>query len=103
MVKPKDIARAVADFADELLADDRTEFTFEEAEALAEECGLSIATPIIRALKDAGFTMEPREIPKPVRGFTSNNHDRWIACPTHGGAAYSQMMIQKYGSKDLPF
>jgi hypothetical protein len=103
MARPRSVASVVESFLQELMDDERTHFAFEEAEAAAFEGGLSVATPLIRAAVDMGFQMLPREPEKHVRGFTSNSHDRWSAYPSHGGAAYSQIMIQKYGSKDTPF
>ena len=85
---------SVESFADFLLADDRTEFTFDEAVALSEALGQSVPVYVIRGLKALGFTMEPREIPKEVRGFNSNSHDRWSgkgSCPTHGGSGHEQI------------
>ena len=78
-------------FGEELLDNDRTEFTYSEAEVWAEELGLSTAAPVIRALKEYGFTMTPREPEKKVRGFHANNHDRWIASPSFGGSGWEQI------------
>ena len=81
-------------FGEALLDDERTEFTFEEAEELAEALGLSVATSVIVALKDYGFTMAERVPKKEVRGFHANNHDRWYgkgSCRTHGGSGWEQI------------
>jgi hypothetical protein len=77
-------------FGEELLDNDRTSFTYQEAEVLAEklEC---LPSAVIKALKDFGFTMETREPEKKVRGFRSNNNDRWSAYPSHGGSGHEQI------------
>ncbi len=85
---------SVEAFGEFLLDDDRTEFTFEEAEELAWALGFSVSTPVIVALKDYGFTMATRESERQVRGFHANNHDRWYgkgSCPTHGGSGWEQI------------
>jgi hypothetical protein len=86
--------RSIEAFGDFLLADDRTEFTFDEACALAKALGQPAPVYVIRGLKALGFTMQPREVPKHVRGFQSNSHDRWSgpgSCPTHGGSGWEQI------------
>lgn len=86
--------RSVEAFAEYLLDDERTEFTFEEATELAGALGLSVATPVIRDLKTYGFSMTPRQPERQVRGFHANNHDRWYgpgACRTHGGSGWEQI------------
>ena len=80
-------------FAEWLLDDDRERFTFEEASKLSDalECHPS---KVIRGLKAYGFTMEPREPERRVRGFQSNSHDRWYgpgSSPTHGGSGWEQI------------
>lgn len=96
------LAALVAAFAEELIGNDRTEFTFQEALDLAEESGLSVATAAIRALQDWGFRMQARQPPKAVRGFQTSSNDRFYGPGSdkmHGGAAYDSMMIQMYGMK----
>lgn len=90
-MKPSPEMTSIESFGDFLLADDRTEFTFNEAVALAEALGQSVPVYVIKGLKALGFTMEPREVPKHVRGFTSNSHDRWSAYPSHGGSGWQQI------------
>jgi hypothetical protein len=85
---------SVEAFAESLLDDERTEFTFEEALELATALGLSVATPVIRALKEYGFRMEERQPERRVRGFRTNSHDRWTgpgSCATHGGSGWEQI------------
>jgi len=85
---------SVEAFAESLLDDERTEFTFEEATELAIALGFSVATPVIRALKEYGFRMAERQPERQVRGFHANNHDRWYgkgSCPTHGGSGWEQI------------
>lgn len=83
--------KSVEAFGDFLLADDRTEFTFDEACTLAETLGQSVPVYVIRGLKALGFTMKPREVYKHIRGFTTNSHDRWSAYPNHGGSGWQQI------------
>lgn len=81
-------------FVQWLLDNDRDEFSFEEAEQLAKALGHSTATLAIRALKDYGLRMMPRQAPKRVRGFTTSSHDRWYgpgASPMHGGSGWEQI------------
>lgn len=86
--------QSVEAFGESILDDDRTEFTFEEAEGLAEALECSTTT-VIQALKeDYGFTMAPRVPEKRVRGFRANSHDRWHgpgSCRTHGGSGWEQI------------
>ena len=85
---------SVEAFAEYLLDDDRTEFTFDEAEGLAGALGFSVAAPVIRELKGYGFAMAAREPERQVRGFRANSHDRWFgpgACRTHGGSGWEQI------------
>jgi hypothetical protein len=83
--------QSVEAFGESLLDDGRTEFTYEEADTLAEALGLSIAAPVIAALKGYGFTMAERLPEKRIRGFHTNNHDRFQACPMHGGSGWEQI------------
>jgi hypothetical protein len=92
--------RSTEDFATELVDDDRTSFTFEEADSLAEDLKVTTAK-VIRDLKAYGLTYEGRLAEKRVRGFTSNPHDRWFgpgSSPTHGGSGYEQ--IAGFGGRE---
>lgn len=85
---------SVEAFAAYLLDDEREEFTFKEAEELAEALGQSVASYVIRELKSYGFTMTPRAIPRRVRGFRTSSHDRWFgpgSSKTHGGSGHEQI------------
>lgn len=91
---PEKVKSALEAFRDELLDDDRTEFTFGEAEKLAHELRFSTAAEVIRGLKALGLTMKERVPVKEVRGFNSNSHDRWYgkgSCKTHGGSGWEQV------------
>jgi hypothetical protein len=86
--------QSIENFVEHLLEDERSYFTFEEAVELAEALGLPVPVYVIRELKSYGLTMVPREPYKEVRGFRSNNHDRWYgkgSCPTHGGSGWEQI------------
>ena len=90
---PKVVAEALDLFRDELLEDDRTSFTFAEAEKLAGELGFSVASVVIQGLKARGFTMVERQPDRQVRGFRSNNHNRYCdpTNKTHGGSGWEQI------------
>lgn len=84
----------VAAFGEELLDNDRTSFTYEEADALAVGLGYSVPTMVIRALKAYGFEQRTREIPKRVRGFQTSSQDRYFgpgAERMHGGSGWEQI------------
>lgn len=71
----------------ELEGDERTVFTFAEAQKWAAEYGFSEErpAPIIQGLKARKMKMTERLPPRRVRTIGSNPHDRWQACPSHGG------------------
>ena len=70
--------------------DDRTSFTFTEADELAKTLQVSTAK-VIRDLKAYGLTYCGRPNEKSVRGFTSNSHDRWSGNPCSGGSGWEQV------------
>lgn len=81
--------RYINEFLEELIDDDRTSFTFDEAETVAIKTRCNTAY-VINKLKSLGVEYDGRPVPKRVRGFGSNSHDRWSgpgSSPTHGGAA----------------
>lgn len=81
-------------FATFLLDEDRTTFTFAEAEELAEALGLSVATPVIRGLKEYGLKMEERGTARRVRGCKTSPNDRYFgpgAERMHGGTGYENI------------
>jgi len=102
-IKPEYVSMET--FVQFLTDDDRTVFTHEDLQELAVH--LQICRSKIRSeLEGYGLKLGVREIPKRVRGFTTSSNDRWFgpgSSKTHGGAAYTGMMIKKYGSKDTPF
>lgn len=77
-------------FAQFLLDEERTSFTWNEADTISKGLGV-IPSVVINGLKGFGFTYEGRPIPKHVRGFTSNSHDRWQVCRSHGGSGWEQI------------
>lgn len=90
---------SVETFVEYCIADETETFSHEDVTAL----NFQTSTParIIKlALESYGLKLAKREPVRRVRGFQSNPHDRFSACPMHGGAAYSGLMIAKYGSKD---
>lgn len=90
---PKAVKEALDLFVVELEEDGRTSFTFQEAEALADELGFSTAVEVIAGLRGRGLAMDERKPAKRVRGFTANSHDRYCdpANKTHGGSGYEQI------------
>lgn len=77
-----------ADFdrlAQDVRDNDGTTFTFAEATAWGKELGNTHQSIVIRELVSRGLTMTERQPPKVVAGYTRNPHDRWQACPSHGG------------------
>ncbi len=85
---------SVEAFVQYLLDEEREEFTYEEAAALAESLGHSTPTLEIRALKGYGLSMQPRESARRVRGVHTSSHDRWNgpgSSPTHGGSGNEQI------------
>jgi hypothetical protein len=84
----------ITEFVDFLLGDERTSFTFAEAEELAADLGYSLPTAVIHALKAAGLDMEERGVARRIRTISSNSNDRWYgpgSCPTHGGSGWEQI------------
>lgn len=84
---------SVEAFVEYLLADERNSFTYEEAVELATALGVHEFVTI-RSLKDYGLAYEGRQVPKQVRGFHANNHDRWSgpgSSATHGGSGWEQI------------
>ncbi len=85
---------SVEAFVEFLLDNDRTSFTFMEAEQVARGLGHSTPVYAIRAIREYGLQMETRVEPKSVRGFQTSSHDRWYgpgACRTHGGTGWEQI------------
>jgi len=84
---------SVEAFVEYLLSEDRSSFSFEEADKVA--CGLKVATyVVINGLKGLGLTYDGRKTDKKVRGFTTNSHDRWFgpgASKSHGGSGHEQI------------
>jgi hypothetical protein len=84
---------SVEAFAEFLMAEERVSFSFVEADTIAQ--GLKIATyVVIEGLKSYGYTYEGRASEKRVRGYTSNNHDRWYgpgSMKSHGGSGHEQI------------
>jgi hypothetical protein len=91
----KTLNEAVVEFVQECIDDGKTTFEFEDAEKIAISVGMSVSTYAVRALKEYGLVMLPRPIEKRIRGFKSNNHDRWNgpgACKSHGGSGSDQII-----------
>lgn len=80
----------IEEFVEDLLGDDRTSFTYEEADGLGVALKCTTAK-VIRELTAYGLTYEGRPKEKKVRGFTSNCHDRWQNSGCHGGSGWEQV------------
>lgn len=84
---------AVVSLVDDKLGDEETMFTFAEASKIAEDVGIHVST-IVKLAKEAGLDYAGREVPKEVRGFHANSHDRWYgkgSSATHGGSGWEQI------------
>lgn len=79
--------------AQELRDNEETTFTFQQAQEWARELGFNDDRPssVIVALRGRGFTMTERRPPRKFRTLSSNPHDRWQACPSHGGGGGSSI------------
>jgi hypothetical protein len=75
---------SVEALAQYLLDDERTSFNLGEAHMVAKATKVSNLT-VVRELTEYGFTLIPPSTPRPVRGFTANNHNRWEGNPGAGG------------------
>jgi hypothetical protein len=84
------MAYSIEHFAQELIDDDRSSFSFDEAREFASILHRSTGK-IIKELKDYGFHYEGRPVAKEVRGFTANPHNRWEGNPCAGGSAWEQI------------
>jgi hypothetical protein len=80
--------------AREIREDDLETFTFAEAQGWAKELGFSVERPssVIQALEARGLKKVERQPPRKFRTLGSNPHDRWQACPSHGGGAGDSMI-----------
>lgn len=90
---------SIETFVEHCIADEAETFSHEDVTAL----NFQTSTParvIKLALESYGLKLAKREPARRVRGFQSNPHDRFSACPMHGGAQFSSMMMERYGSKD---
>ena len=81
---------SVADFAEYLFDDDRTTFTYDEMVVLAATIKRSV-NKIKDELESYGLTYSGREVPKFIRGFTANNHNRWVNSGCFGGSGATQI------------
>ncbi len=90
---PKAVAALLDRFVDELLDDERTSFTFAEAEELSTELGFSTAVEVIKGLRARGCAMDERLPERKIRGFRSNSHDRYCdpENKAHGGSGWEQI------------
>jgi hypothetical protein len=83
--------RSVEAFVQLCCDDDRAEFTHEDLAALNYRLRTTVAT-VRRALEAYGLSLAVREVPRPVRGFTTSSNDRWFgpgSDRTHGGSGFS--------------
>ena len=90
---------SIETFVEHCIADETDSFS--HADVIALNFQTNTAVHIIRtALEAYALKLTKRTPPRRVRGFQSNPHDRFSACPMHGGAQYGSMMCSKYGSLD---
>lgn len=84
---------AITLFVEEKTDNDETNFSFEEAEAVAEESGIHVSS-VVQAVKGYGLTMMERPVEKRVRGFRTSSNDRFFgpgSSPMHGGSGAEQI------------
>lgn len=71
--------------------DDRETFTHVELRALAMNTQQS-GSKIRPLLEAAGLSLALRAPEKKIRGFTTNQHDRWQVSGNHGGSGGDQIL-----------
>jgi hypothetical protein len=80
---------SIREFCKFLKEDERTSFTVGELTKLSVAIRLSPGK-VKTELEKKNLRFEGRPHEKKIRGFTANNHDRWIACPTYGGSGFGR-------------
>lgn len=92
------IDNAIAAILDEMNGNGDEMFTFVQAQQWAKEYGFNVErpAPIIQGLTARGKRMTERKPPRQVAGYTRNPHDRWQACPSHGGGGSSIVGLAGY-------
>ncbi len=86
-------AKAAEVVAQEMVDDERSSFTFEEATEVSEDVGVHVST-VIKLLKSYGFAYVERPVAKHVRGFTTSSNDRYFgpgSSKSHGGSGHEQI------------
>jgi len=85
--------RTIENFVQHCIDDERDYFTTADMQAI--NCATRIRLQRVReALEGYGLRFVPREVPRAVRGFSSNPHDRWYgpgADRTYGGSGWEQI------------
>ena len=81
---------SVEAFAEYLLDDDRTSYSFQELSQLSYVTRQS-SSKLIRALAEYGFRHQGRPHVTEVRGFLSPS-DRWLDCPTYATTGNDQIL-----------
>jgi hypothetical protein len=78
----------------EFLHDEETGvFDYRQLQCLNYRTGVPIHSLRID-LEAEGFKLAPRPVPRRIRGFSSNSHDRWFgpgSSPTHGGSGWENI------------
>lgn len=85
--------KAVETLVEETLADELTTVPFQECESLSMTVGIHVGS-IVAMVKEYGLAVGPRSLPRVVRGFKSNSHDRWYgpgSSKTYGGTGEEQI------------
>jgi hypothetical protein len=82
--------QSVEDFVDFLMDDERKEFNHVELRALALNTKTS-GSKVRAELEGYGLSLTERAFAKKVRGFTTNQHDRWQVSGNHGGSGGEQI------------
>jgi len=82
--------RSIESFVEYCIDDEREIFTTADMQQLNRATHLRLQI-IRKELERYGLKFVPRLPVKRVRGFTSNPHDRYSACPMYGGSGWEQI------------
>ena len=81
---------SVEAFAELLYDEERSSYSYEEITMLSSCVRVSVHR-LIKELEGYGLTYRGRPKKDSVRGFKSNDHNRWDGNPCSGGSGYEQI------------
>jgi hypothetical protein len=82
--------KSIEDFAQYCVDDDRKQYSHIELRALCFNLRQS-SQMVRKSLALFDIVLSERPFEKQIRGFTSNNHNRWEACKSYGGSGHEQI------------